>query len=59
MPVLWAYARDLFHTPGFGDTTDFVQIKQHYYTVHTDVNPSQIVPRGPHLSGWLAAHWRV
>src|ERR1700733_14676999 len=29
MPVLWAYARDLFQTPGFGDTTDFVQIKQH------------------------------
>ncbi|WP_409371385.1 glutathione S-transferase C-terminal domain-containing protein, partial [Mycolicibacter algericus] len=27
MPVLWAYARDLFQTPGFGDTTDFVQIK--------------------------------
>jgi putative glutathione S-transferase len=20
MPVLWAYARDLFQTPGFGDT---------------------------------------
>lgn len=30
MPVLWAYARDLFQTPGFGDTVDFVQIKQHY-----------------------------
>ena len=39
MPVLWAYARDLFQTPGFGDTTDFVQIKQHYYIVHTDINP--------------------
>ena len=24
MPVLWAYARDLFQTPGFGDTVDFV-----------------------------------
>ena len=31
MPVLWAYARDLFQTPGFGDTIDFVQIKRHYY----------------------------
>ncbi|MCB0950578.1 MAG: glutathione S-transferase C-terminal domain-containing protein, partial [Mycobacterium sp.] len=30
MPVLWGYARDLFQTPGFGDTIDFVQIKQHY-----------------------------
>ena len=34
LPVLWAYARDLFQTPGFGDTIDFVQIKQHYYIVH-------------------------
>ena len=52
MPVLWAYARDLFQTPGFGDTIDFVQIKQHYYIVHTDINPTGIVPRGPDLGGW-------
>jgi putative glutathione S-transferase len=58
MPVLWAYARDLFQTPGFGDTTDFVQIKQHYYIVHTDINPTKIVPEGPDLSGWLTAHHR-
>ncbi|MEJ7630031.1 MAG: glutathione S-transferase C-terminal domain-containing protein [Nocardioidaceae bacterium] len=53
LPVLWAYARDLFQTPGFGDTTDFVHIKRHYYVVHTDLNPTQIVPKGPDLSGWL------
>jgi putative glutathione S-transferase len=58
MPVLWAYARDLFQTPGFGDTTDFVQIKQHYYIVHTDINPTGIVPKGPDLSNWLTAHGR-
>jgi putative glutathione S-transferase len=58
MPVLWAYARDLFQTPGFGDTVDFVQIKQHYYIVHTDINPTQLVPRGPDLSGWLSPHGR-
>ncbi len=58
MPVLWAYARDLFQTPGFGDTTDFVHIKRHYYVVHTDVNPTQIVPAGPDLSGWLTPHRR-
>ena len=39
MPVLWAYARDLFQTPGFGDTIDFAQIKQHYYVVHTRHQP--------------------
>ncbi|MDO8144532.1 glutathione S-transferase C-terminal domain-containing protein [Isoptericola sp. 178] len=58
MPVLWAYARDLFQLPGFGDTVDFEQIKQHYYVVHTDINPTQIVPVGPDLSGWLTPHGR-
>ncbi|MFF0815467.1 glutathione S-transferase family protein [Rhodococcus sp. NPDC003318] len=58
MDVLWAYARDLFQTPGFGDTVDFTAIKQHYYVVHTDINPTQIVPKGPDLSGWLTPHGR-
>jgi putative glutathione S-transferase len=58
MPVLWAYARDLFQTPGFGDTIDFTQIKQHYYVVHSDINPTQIVPKGPDLAGWLSPHGR-
>jgi glutathionyl-hydroquinone reductase len=58
LPVLWAYARDLFQTPGFGDTTDFVQIKQHYYMVHTDINPTRIVPKGPDLVNWLTPHGR-
>jgi glutathionyl-hydroquinone reductase len=58
MPVLWAYARDLFQTPGFGDTIDFVDIKRHYYVVHTTINPTRIVPVGPDLSGWLTPHGR-
>lgn len=58
LPILWAYARDLFQTPGFGDTTDFVQIKQHYYIVHADINPTGIVPKGPDLSSWLTPHGR-
>jgi putative glutathione S-transferase len=58
MPVLWAYARDLFQTPGFGDTTDFDHIKRHYYEVHTDINPTGIVPAGPDLRGWLTPHGR-
>ena len=58
MPVLWAYARDLFQTPGFGDTIDFVHIKRHYYEVHRTINPTGIVPRGPDLSGWLTPHHR-
>ncbi|GHS89181.1 glutathione S-transferase [Actinomycetota bacterium] len=58
LPVLWAYARDLFQTPGFGDTLDFDHIKRHYYVVHQDINPTQIVPKGPDLRGWLAPHHR-
>jgi glutathionyl-hydroquinone reductase len=58
LPVLWAYTRDLFQTPGFGDTIDFPQIKEHYYVVHKNVNPSGIVPLGPDVSGWLTPHDR-
>lgn len=58
MPVLWAYSRDLFQTPGFGDTIDFVDIKRHYYEVHRDINPTGIVPLGPDLTVWGAPHHR-
>ncbi|WP_439379894.1 glutathione S-transferase family protein [Amycolatopsis lexingtonensis] len=58
LPVLWAYTRDLFQTPGFGDTIDFPQIKEHYYVVHKNVNPTGIVPLGPDVSGWLTPHDR-
>jgi len=58
LPNLWGYARDLFQTPGFGDTVDFDQIKRHYYVVHGDINPNGIVPVGPDLSGWVTPHGR-
>jgi glutathionyl-hydroquinone reductase len=58
MPVLWAYARDLFQTPGFGETVDFDHIKRHYYATHDAINPSRIVPQGPDLSGWTEPHGR-
>ena len=58
MPVLFAYARDLFQTPGFGDTVDVVDTKRHYYEVHRTLNPGGIVPAGPDLSGWSTAHGR-
>ncbi|MGN6250720.1 MAG: glutathione S-transferase family protein [Marmoricola sp.] len=58
MPALWGYARDLFQTPGFGDTIDFAQIKAHYYCVHADINPSGIVPKGPDTAGWTTPHGR-
>lgn len=58
MPALWGYARDLFQTPGFGDTVAFDQIKAHYYVVHTDINPTGIVPKGPDESAWHTPHGR-
>ncbi|ALG08761.1 glutathione S-transferase family protein [Kibdelosporangium phytohabitans] len=58
LPALWGYTRDLFQTPGFGDTTHFPQIKEHYYVVHTMINPTGIIPSGPDLSGWLTPHGR-
>ncbi|WP_317446742.1 glutathione S-transferase family protein [Streptomyces collinus] len=57
-PVLWAYARDLFQTPGFGDTVDFDHIKRHYYQVHSGINPTGVVPLGPDLAGWTSPHHR-
>jgi putative glutathione S-transferase len=56
-PHLWAYARDLYQRPGFGDTTDFAQIKRHYYQTQEWLNPSRIVPKGPYAS-WLEPHGR-
>lgn len=48
-PVLSAYLRDHFALAGFGDTTDFDQIKRHYYVTHAGINPTRIVPIGPDL----------
>lgn len=59
LPHLWGYARDLFQTPGFGETIDFAQIKAHYYVVHSDINPSGIVPQGPDPDVWLTPHDRA
>ncbi|TDC49619.1 glutathione S-transferase family protein [Jiangella ureilytica] len=58
LPVLWAYARDLYQTPGFAGTVNFDHIKRHYYQVLDQLNPSRIVPAGPDLSGWQEPHHR-
>jgi putative glutathione S-transferase len=58
LPVLWAYARDVFQTPGIGETVNFDHIKRHYYATHGAINPTLIVPKGPDLSGWSEPHGR-
>ncbi|MEU5881891.1 glutathione S-transferase C-terminal domain-containing protein [Spirillospora sp. NPDC047279] len=50
-PHLWGYARDLYQRPAFRGTTDFDQIKRHYYVTQRNVNPSGVVPKGP-LTDW-------
>lgn len=57
-PVLWAYARDLYQTPGFGDTTNFDGIKRGYWLGAAFENPGGILPKGPDLSGWTTPHGR-
>ncbi|GAA1651724.1 glutathione S-transferase C-terminal domain-containing protein [Kribbella alba] len=52
LPNLWAYARRLYQTPGFGETVDFDQIKRHYYVTHDTINPTGIVPKGPDPRVW-------
>jgi putative glutathione S-transferase len=46
-PNLWRYLRELYQSPGFGETTDLDHIKRHYYGSHKDLNPLGIVPLGP------------
>jgi len=57
-PNLWAYARDLYQTPGFGSTTDFDAIKRGYQLGNVAANPFRILPKGPDLSGWNTPHHR-
>lgn len=57
-PNLRGYLQELFQLPGFGDTTDFSEIKQHYYIVHKEINPTQIVPVGPDMSWLVEEHDR-
>ncbi|RAG83030.1 glutathione S-transferase family protein [Streptacidiphilus pinicola] len=57
-PALWGYTRDLFQTPGFGDTIDFEHIQRHYYATHDMINPTRIVAHGPDPALLLTPHGR-
>lgn len=62
MKNLWDYARDLYQTPGFGDTTDFDAIKKHYHlsiTINPDSTDTKILPKGPDLQAWNEPHRRA
>jgi putative glutathione S-transferase len=57
-PNLWNYAKNLYQTPGFGDTTDFDVIKRGYHLGSHAHNPYQILAAGPDLSIWNEGHNR-
>ncbi|HEX5188076.1 MAG TPA: glutathione S-transferase C-terminal domain-containing protein [Streptosporangiaceae bacterium] len=60
-PYLWAYTRDLYNHPGFGETTDLRQIKRHYYQSAEWINTTNkygIVPIGPQIN-WNEPHGRA
>lgn len=48
-PNLWGYLRDLYQMPAFKATCNLDHIKNHYYRSHPNVNPHQLVPKGPIL----------
>jgi putative glutathione S-transferase len=52
-PRLRTYFRDLYRIPAFQETTDFDQIKTHYFRTHPWLNPTGIVPAGPLLETLL------
>lgn len=57
-PNLWNYAKDLYQTPGFGDTTDFDAIKKGYQLGNHAENPYGILAKGPDISIWKEPHNR-
>lgn len=48
-PVLDAWLRDMYQTPGIAGTVDMRHIKEHYYRSHKTINPTGVVPAGPEL----------
>ncbi|MDO7911477.1 glutathione S-transferase family protein [Pseudomonas sp. 22-AL-CL-001] len=48
-PNLSNWLRELYQWPGIAATVDLWHIQHHYYQSHTTINPTGIVPKGPHL----------
>lgn len=47
-PHLSRYLKMLYSVPGVAETVNFEHIKLHYYGSHKSINPTGIVPKGPH-----------
>ncbi len=57
MPNLSGWLRELYQMPKIAETVNFVHIKQHYFSSHGMINPTRIVPQGPHID-FTAPHNR-
>jgi len=56
-PNLWAYTRELYQAPGVSQTVNMDHIKYHYFASHRSINPTGVVPKGPHID-FMAPHER-
>ena len=56
-PNIWGYLRELYQIKGIAETTNMENIKGHYYVSHETINPTRVVPAGPHID-FLIAHNR-
>jgi len=56
-PNLWAYTREIYQHPAIRPTVNFEHIKKHYYGSHDRINPTGIIPAGPHID-YDATHGR-
>jgi putative glutathione S-transferase len=56
-PNLWAYARDLYQRPAFGETTDFDHIARGTFGTGAGIRTHRIVPATPD-AGWDEPHGR-
>ncbi|MEM6490557.1 MAG: glutathione S-transferase family protein [Pseudomonadota bacterium] len=58
-PNLWAYARDVFQTPGVRGTVNMEHVRRHYFESHETINPTRIVPTLPAFIDFDAPHDRA
>ena len=58
MPVLWAYARDLFQTRGSATRSTSTTSRRTTTGSTRDINPTGIIPLGPDLADWMQPHGR-
>eukprot|EP00238_Polyblepharides_amylifera_P009566 CAMPEP_0196574456 /NCGR_PEP_ID=MMETSP1081-20130531/4167_1 /TAXON_ID=36882 /ORGANISM="Pyramimonas amylifera, Strain CCMP720" /LENGTH=347 /DNA_ID=CAMNT_0041892481 /DNA_START=282 /DNA_END=1325 /DNA_ORIENTATION=- len=56
-PNLFNYTKDIYQTPGVGESTNMEHIKNHYFSSHEKLNTYAIVPRGPGMD-FSSAHDR-